>query len=203
MLHYSPPVYFWIAEYSNGRALPQFDPSGEENKFSMVQRNLLVKFGWYPFSLGLAEKIHGKSGLIVLPTKNPVHTVRLNDGEQVIAKRETTVKMFKFRQCGKCGFKWQFTRADFDPLVNLPTSCESFVEDIPIQDEKGKHTVKYVSAVCPNCGYHDCNAVMIKDKKVKRFRDEKRATVYILGVAHGKVIRIRENGSVEKNGHNR
>jgi hypothetical protein len=58
LLGYRPLVYFWIAEYTDGSALPQFDPeTGKENRFSEVDHPKLKRFGWYPFSLKLAQQI--------------------------------------------------------------------------------------------------------------------------------------------------
>ena len=58
MLGYHPLVYFWIAEYNDGIALPQFDPeSGRENGFADVDHSKLKHFGWYPFTPELEKKI--------------------------------------------------------------------------------------------------------------------------------------------------
>jgi len=93
MLNYRPLVYMWIAEYEGGKALPQFDPhTGEENKFSDVTQNKLVRFGWFPFTFSLAEKIHQKTGLVVIPSNNPPHIIKLKKNSKLIAKRENTIK---------------------------------------------------------------------------------------------------------------
>ena len=43
---------FWIAEYQDGTALPQFDPdTGEEHLFKEVDQSKLKRFGWYAFPL--------------------------------------------------------------------------------------------------------------------------------------------------------
>lgn len=57
-------VYFWIAHYSDGTSLPQFDPiTYEENKFSQIDQEKLVKVGLYPFSEEFARLLreHGHS----------------------------------------------------------------------------------------------------------------------------------------------
>lgn len=49
---------FWIAEYTDGQALPQFDlDTGKENLFKDIDFSKLKRFGWYPFTLLLAEFI--------------------------------------------------------------------------------------------------------------------------------------------------
>jgi len=92
MLNYRPLVYMWIAEQKNGRALPQFDPcTGEENKFSLVDPDRLVSFGWFPFTFSLAKKIYIKNGLVAIPSNNPPHIIELKKGDKLIAKRENTI----------------------------------------------------------------------------------------------------------------
>ena len=126
LLPYHPLVFFWIAEYEDGKALPQFDPeTGEENKFALTDKGKLKKFGWHPFTPELAEKIYKRSGLIVIPTNNPSYVINLKKGDKLIAKRENIIK--------------------FD----------------------------------------------LKDGAISR------RTVYVLGKVGGKVLRIREDGSVE------
>jgi len=192
----NPLVYFWIAEYHGNRALPQFDPStGHENRFDLVDTPKLARFGWHPFTASFAAKIAETEKVACLPSGLPSHVVDLRKNDKLVAFREVTVKTFKFHVCGKCGGRWQFG-VPADKLVGLPTSDKMFVENIPTQDANGKHVVKYVSAVCPSCGYHDCNAVMIKDKLVRCFSSEARNTVYVLGVKGGVIKRINDHGVV-------
>ena len=108
---YRPVCYFWIAEFRDGSALPQFDPeTGKENeadpdwlpsrpdqppirKGPLFANKKLLRFGWYPFTLELADKILEEEGLVVIPTKNPLHVVELKDGEKLIAYRTNAVKL--------------------------------------------------------------------------------------------------------------
>jgi hypothetical protein len=42
---------FWVAEYSNGEALPQFDPfTGLENSFAQVDHRQVIRFWWLPIT---------------------------------------------------------------------------------------------------------------------------------------------------------
>jgi hypothetical protein len=93
MLNYRPLIFFWIAEFQDGKALPQFDPkTGEENKFSLVDLPLVRQFGWYPFTPELSRKIYNKTGILTIPSDNPVYTVTLKKGDKLIAKRENIIK---------------------------------------------------------------------------------------------------------------
>ena len=48
---------YWVAEYNNGRALPQFDPfSGKENQFSQVDHKNVLRFWWLPITLKMSMR---------------------------------------------------------------------------------------------------------------------------------------------------
>jgi hypothetical protein len=94
MFGYRPLVYFWIAEYNDGTALPQFDPeTGLDNKFSEVQHDKLVRFGWYPFSFGLSQKIFAAEGIVVIPTFNKSHKIEIERGQKVVACRANQIDL--------------------------------------------------------------------------------------------------------------
>ena len=94
MLGYRPLVYFWIAEYTDGFALPQFDPeTGKENRFSEIDHLRLHRFGWYPFSPKLAQKILETEKTIVMSTKNQPYTVTLEKGDRLVAYRTSTFRL--------------------------------------------------------------------------------------------------------------
>jgi hypothetical protein len=100
LLGYRPLVYFWIAEYTDGSALPQFDPeTGRENKFSEVDQQKLERFGWHPFSVELAQKILETEKTVVVPTRNLSYMVTVEKGEKLVAYRTNTIKL----QMQKCG----------------------------------------------------------------------------------------------------
>jgi hypothetical protein len=94
MLGYRPLVYFWIAEYTDGSALPQFDPeTGRENRFKEVDHRKLCRFGWHPFSLELAQKILKAEKMVVVPTGNPSYTVSVKEEDKLVAHRTNAVKL--------------------------------------------------------------------------------------------------------------
>jgi len=192
-LNYRPLVYMWIAEYSDGFALPQFDPeSGKENPFSAVDQSRLCRFGWYPFSVEMMRKILKADGISVIPTHNPIHTIELSKNNVLVAKRTNEVAIFHYRECGICSHRWQQTDAPKSALVGLPVSNEFYTEDI----KAGDRIVHFSSPICPMCGYHDTNAIMMADKKIRRYSSEARKTFYVLGVEGGKIKRIGENGCI-------
>lgn len=94
MLGYRPLIYFWIAEYTDGSALPQFDPeTGKENRFSEVDPQKLERFGWYPFSLKLAQQVLRREKIRVIPTRNPAYVVSVENGDKLVAYRTNTIKL--------------------------------------------------------------------------------------------------------------
>lgn len=98
MLGYRPLVYFWIAEYADKTALPQFDPAtGKENSFLEVDHSKLKRFGWYPFTVDLAQKILKTEKLVVFPAKNRSYSVSLTRGDRLVAYRTNTVSL---KTCG-------------------------------------------------------------------------------------------------------
>ena len=94
MLGYRPLVYFWIAEYTDGSALPQFDPeTGKENRFSEIDHQKLHRFGWYPFSPKMAQQILKAEKTVVIPTSNSSYTVTLGNGDRLVAHRTNSIKL--------------------------------------------------------------------------------------------------------------
>jgi hypothetical protein len=92
LLGYRPLVYFWVAEYTDGSALPQFDPeTGTENRFSQVDQKRLARFGYYPFSAEHAQKILETEKIVVTPTGNLPHAVTLTGNDELVAYRTNTV----------------------------------------------------------------------------------------------------------------
>jgi hypothetical protein len=94
MLGYRPLVYFWIAEYTDGTALPQFDvETGKENKFGEVDHHRLKRFGWYPFSVELAQRILDAEKIAVVPSKNRSYNIALERSDRLVAHRTNAIKL--------------------------------------------------------------------------------------------------------------
>lgn len=89
-LGYRPLVYMWVAEYSDGYCLPQFDPeTGKEKRFAEIDQSKLCRFGWYPFSAEMVAKI---LDMIVIPTRNPYHILELKEGDKLFACRRNHIE---------------------------------------------------------------------------------------------------------------
>ena len=85
---YNPLSFFWIAEYTDGTCLPQFDPEdGHENMFYQVQQGRLRSFGWFPFTQELAEKIKSHTACRIEPLLSYFRVV-LKEGMRLIAHRQ-------------------------------------------------------------------------------------------------------------------
>ena len=81
---------FWIAEYQDGTALPQFDPdTGEEHLFKEIDHSKLKRFGWYSFPYDMVGKIPEAVFSLVLDR----YTVEIPQGEKLTAYRTTTLKV--------------------------------------------------------------------------------------------------------------
>lgn len=82
--------YFWIAEYNDKTALPQFDPeTGKENLFKDIDQSKLVRFGWYPFPEELTKKVTGSISNPFLPK----YVINLNKDDILIARRRTYIQL--------------------------------------------------------------------------------------------------------------
>ena len=87
-LGYDPLTFFWIAIYTDGTALPQFDPeTGKENPFSAVDMSKLKSIGWYPFTLQLAEVIAQDINI----RKLPYYVAEMKEGREAVIYRSPTL----------------------------------------------------------------------------------------------------------------
>jgi len=78
--------YFWIAEYKDS-ALPQFDPeTGKENLFKEIDQSKLIRFGLYPFSMELWNKVNGS----ILSTL-PKFIINLSSDDKLVFKRRNYI----------------------------------------------------------------------------------------------------------------
>ena len=81
--------YFWIAEYKDGTALPQFDPeTGDENLFSEINQSNLIRFGWYPFSEELSKKAENSLYNPFLPK----YILNIKQDDKLVAKRRNYIE---------------------------------------------------------------------------------------------------------------
>ena len=100
----TPLTHFWIAEYNDGMAVPQFDPEdGHENKFTSLDQGKMVAFGIYPFSRDFADFVTKTNGSTVA-TFGGEGKVRIDvkDGKKVMYKR-------------LCGIPWNVFTSEQGP----------------------------------------------------------------------------------------
>jgi hypothetical protein len=109
-LGYCPLTYFWIAEFTDGSALAQFDPdTGKENKADpdwlpsaegqpqvpkaeVWKIKTIRRFGWYPFTAQFAEKVESATKQSAIVSFNPHYRITLKEGEKLVAYRSNTVR---------------------------------------------------------------------------------------------------------------
>jgi len=75
---------FWVAEYNNGQALPQFDLFlNRENSYSEVDHKNVLRFWWIPITPEMARQFPGTC-------YNPLlkrHAVDVNGAKGFVARR--------------------------------------------------------------------------------------------------------------------
>jgi len=202
-LGYNPPCFFWIAEFKDGKATPQFDPDTGEESFLDYEKesDKLKSFGWYPISYALAEKMPIEARVKNLPR----FVLHLEKGDKLIAKRRQSIHRSSYHFCMKCGEKWQFKKDSPKHEVTV------------IQNDKPE---TYTSAICPHCETYnkyvcdDCKDIVLSKNKQKEIfctgcerkypyhitilSEEWRETKYLLGVerdGYRKILFIDEDGN--------
>ena len=102
---YSRPIitHFWIVEYKDGTALPQFDPEDfHENEYwralseshdqwlagEMPKKKDIIAIGWYPINEDLAMGIMKECGIPCLPVSDKSKRVIIEEDEEPYLMRE-------------------------------------------------------------------------------------------------------------------
>jgi len=82
--------FFWIAEYDNGKILPQFDfKTGKENLFKILKLDKIIKFGLYPFTKELKSKVPEAIFNPILPH----YIINLEPEDKLIFRRRGYVQI--------------------------------------------------------------------------------------------------------------
>ena len=90
-LCYNPLAFFCIAFYKDGIILSKFGlETGKERLFKDIDQSKLEKFGWFPFSEELAEKIKTKTGQIVKHNL-PYFVLKSEPEQRLIAVRRNSL----------------------------------------------------------------------------------------------------------------
>lgn len=146
----TPLVYFWIAHYSDGNALPQYDPNTfRENSFKDIQHDKLIKFGLYPFNRDLASGVRNTGQAVINIPILPIYEVNLNSDKRLIYYRDVFISQEEYHFCKKCNKEFRYG------------------SDSP------KIESNYSSPICPNCGAHDIFVCKRCKQEYKRFEDAK------------------------------
>jgi hypothetical protein len=226
-LGYCPPVLFWIAEYTDGSVLCQFDPTtGRESLFKNVDQTRLRSFGWYPVSRKLADLVKS-SQLRVNPLLH-IYKISLSPGQHLIAHKQSKIHTVMAQVCLQCGYIWQFRDKPgelnypySDMKVEMHAHCDNPCPP-SLHDKDGQH--RYVTPQCPKCGAYTrlvCEKCLIARSKyangeqfdfrcaqcqgdlpdrTRSVTFEERHTDYFLGYEEdGRrfIMKITENGDVE------
>ena len=142
-------VYFWIAHYSDGTSLPQFNPIDyHEYSFNDIEQDKLVKFGLYPFSKDLAMGVRKTGQSVVSIPILPIYEVNLNDDKRIIHYRDVFISQEEYHFCNNCRKEFKYNK-------------------------KNKIESKYSSPICPHCDSHDLFICKNCGHIHKRFEDAK------------------------------
>lgn len=189
-LGYRPLVYMWVAVYEDGQALPQFDPeTGKENMFAEVDQDKLKEFGLFPFSEQMARRIQEGEGVFVLPSDNQRFVLKLKEGQRLFTRRTNLHITVPYHECLECGHKWQWGKGDLNPYVDLPMTYLYHQDGDDIGSRRPK---------CPSCGYYNEPEANRKPelRRILRHVEERRRTIYKLGVQDEIVFEINEEGVI-------
>jgi hypothetical protein len=93
-----PLKYFWIATYTNGTAISQFDPdTGEERQWKVVDESQVCRITWAEFSRKLSKKIK----LDTISVRRPkMHSVDFDSDEKILICRRNHIS-FSFNMVSK------------------------------------------------------------------------------------------------------
>ena len=93
-----PLKYFWIATYTNGTAISQFDPdTGEERQWSEVDESRVCRVTWAEFSRKLSKKVKLDTISVWRPK---MHHVDFDPNEKILICRRNHIS-FSFNMESK------------------------------------------------------------------------------------------------------
>jgi len=137
--------FFWIAFYSDGTFLRQYEDDGSYHLFKEIDQSRLVKFGWFPFPPDLAEKVG--NGAYSDPTL-PHFVIRLKPNQRLIALRREYIHTYSYSHCLNCGFKWQWMPNRKNGEIGN-AGLPIFNQDYSFYEEIGGKRVYQL--ICPRC----------------------------------------------------
>jgi len=98
-----PLVFFWVATYKDGTALPQYDiETLKPNSINDIDKDNLIKVGWYPFSKDFANKLSENGILAVSNPLLPKFEVDINKNKRFILFTRNFISQEEFYICNNC-----------------------------------------------------------------------------------------------------
>jgi len=199
-----PLVYYWIAQYSNGTALPQYDPyTFRENSFGEIQQDKLIKFGLYPFPRNLVDGIRKKNNdsVVSIPFL-PIYEINLNKNKRLIHYRDVFISQETYHRCGKCNKEFSYspkTSKSLDSVLSSPICPHCGAHDLYICKSCKKIYQRFEDAKRGMC---ECGSHLNKEVVTSRQYNKERRWIYyylgyqtlINGINHKVLMRIQENG---------
>ena len=201
-------IFMWIAHYSDGTSLPQYDPyTLQTHIFDEVEQDKLIKFGLYPFPSILARRLKEEKGI---PVKSniflPKYEVDINKDRRVIGALTTNfIQTTNYIFCPTCK-KWmknsKFKLIDIGDKVKtykcLDCGTQTYWECRGC-GEKYNHLDDTNNWLCTKCG------TKVKGHRIQFYEDSvvERWRIYKLGYQqtvkgtnHKTIMEISENGDV-------
>ena len=133
MINTRPIVYFYRCYYSDGSTQEQYSKERDYKglKFTDIYQDKLVKFGLYPFSQDLAEKVTKVGTEARALPFLPEYEIEINENKRLIYYRQCFISQQEYHICGACKKEFQYS-SGVKTLIS-----------------------KYPSPICQNCGAHD------------------------------------------------
>lgn len=161
-MHNKTVPFMWLAFYSDGSCLPQFDlDTGKDHLFKEIDQSKVVKFGWFPIPYSLSKIL----GPQYYHDPNLSHFIlQLKPKQRLIALRREAVHTYDYSHCLKCGFNWQWMPNRKDGEIGdsgLPHYGEKYCYSV--ESSAQGNLTKIFEVICPKCGAKndlkcpDCN----------------------------------------------
>ena len=133
MINTRPIVYFYRCYYSDGSTQEQYSKERDYKglKFTDINQDKLIKFGLYPFSQDLAEKVTKVGTEARALPFLPEYEIEFDENKRLIYYRQCFISQQEYHICGACKKEFQYS-SGVKTLIS-----------------------KYPSPICQNCGAHD------------------------------------------------
>jgi len=210
-----PLVFFWIATYNDGTALPQFDPKTyKANKITDIDQSKLVKIGWYPFSFSFAKELNDRDIPVVANPLLPKYEVTIDGNKRYILFTRNFISQEEYHFCTLCKQEFHVgasTKFKIDGNQTIPICPNCGGSDYWVCSQCGKRfntfdETKSTPANLGGSGHCDkCGGYLHRVKATsERHTRERRWRLYVIGYQetinnknYKMLMYIHENGDVE------